>query len=720
MVRKLTNTELVQRNKSLEKIVANCRQVEKALKYRAEIETLVSTISSSFINIPIEKVDDLIESSLHAIGEFVGVDRCYVFLFSDDKLSMRNTNEWRRQGIESRIKNFQEISTNALPWWMQKLVCRKNINISRLDDLPPEAIAEKKMLQSQNVKSLVAVPMEYDDKLVGFMGFDSVIEEKFWLKEDIMLLRTVGNIFLSSTKRKETETELIKSVKRFRDLTEMLPEAIFEADKDLNLRYVNKQAFSLFGYSEKEFAGGLKVFDLFVSEDRKTAKENIEKQLRDENPGLIEYRGLRKDGTIFPVYLHLQYFIKDGSVDGFKGIIIDITKCKMMQEALREKEEKLARLKKMESLGLLAGGVAHDLNNVLTGVVSYPELLLTKLPENSEYREPIETIKQSGYRAAAIVEDLLTVARGAAITKHPLNINPIIEDYLHSPEFMKLQQFHPHVKITTDFKSKHPVINGSSLHIRKAIMNLVSNASEAIEGKGKVIVSTMKRSVESLLEGYVDIPIGEYYVLRVSDTGPGISGADFDRIFEPFYTKKKMGRSGTGLGLAVVWSVVQDHDGYIDVRSSENGTIFELYFQVAAGGQSEKPISQPGSDYMGNGETILVVDDFKIQRDITCHMLTISGYQSKAVASGEEAVEYLKKNSVDLILLDMIMDPGINGCETYEKIIKIHPEQKAIIVSGYAETEEVRETQRMGAGQFIRKPFKLDEIKRAIRDEIKK
>jgi PAS domain S-box-containing protein len=393
---------------------------------------------------------------------------------------------------------------------------------------------------------------------------------------------------------------------------------------------------------------------------------------------------------------------------------------KRAEQALRESEEKLARSRKMESLGLLAGGVAHDLNNVLSGIVSYPELIIMDLPEDSKLRKPIETMQESGHRAAAIVQDLLTVARGVATTKEPLNLNELIGDYLNSPEFKKLEQFHPTVTVKTNLDTDLFNIGGSHVHIRKVIMNLVSNASEAIDSSGNVTISTMNRYIDRPLRGYDDVSIGEYVVLAVSDDGSGISSDDLERIFDPFYTKKVMGRSGTGLGLAVVWNVVQDHKGYIDVTTDENGTTFELYFPITREEISGKDLSIPIKDYKGDGETILVVDDVESQREISCKMLDTLGYKTQAVSSGEEAVEYLKEHTIDLILLDMIMDQGINGRETYEQIIKIHPNQKAIIASGFAETDDVKEAQKLGAGQYIKKPLTLEKIGIAVRDELKK
>lgn len=535
------------------------------------------------------------------------------------------------------------------------------------------------------------------------------------------LLLTAPILIIYMKIRRNYIDSLRGSEEKYKSLANNLNVGIYRNTAGSNGKFIeaNPAIVEMFGFDNREDFLEVNVSDLYQNpHDRNEFSAKLLKEGAVKNE---ELQFQKRDGTIF-IGSVSSVMVKDenGEVKFFDSIIEDITAHKRAEKALRESEEKLARSKKMESLGLLAGGVAHDLNNVLSGIVSYPELLLLDLSEDSKLRKPIETMQEAGHRAAAIVQDLLTVARGVAITKDSLNLNDLISDYFNSPEFEKLKQFHPTITIKISPDTDLFNISGSYVHIRKVVMNLVSNAAEAIEGSGNVTISTMNRYVDRPLREYVDVTIGEYAVLAVSDDGSGISSDDRERIFEPFYTKKVMGRSGTGLGLAVVWNVVQDHKGFINVASDENGTTFELYFPITRERISGKDLAIPVKDFRGTGEMILVVDDVESQREIACRILDRLGYKTKAVSSGEEAIEYLKEHTVDLVLLDMIMDPGINGRKTYEQIIKIHPDQKAIIVSGFAETEDVKEAQKLGAGKYIKKPLSLESMGLAVKEELEK
>ena len=381
-------------------------------------------------------------------------------------------------------------------------------------------------------------------------------------------------------------------------------------------------------------------------------------------------------------------------------------------------ETKLQRAEKMEAIGTLASGVAHDLNNILSGIVSYPDLLMMDLPPNSPLLPALQTIKDSGDKAARIVQDLLTLARRGVSDTKPLNLNDIISSYLKSPEFEKLQTFHPRINIRTALSEDVRNIKGSSIHISKTIMNLVSNAAEAMPDGGQLTICTENRYLDTPVSGYDNISEGNYVVLSVSDEGIGINSVDQERIFEPFFTKKQMGRSGTGLGMAVVWGTVKDHNGYIDVDSEEgSGTTFNLYFPITKEELLSDRTSVAIDTIMGKGQRVMVVDDVREQREITSFMLNKLGYAVSVASSGEEAVKLLSNNGVELVVLDMIMDPGIDGLETFKRLLAVQPEIKAVIASGFSETQRVGEAQSLGAGAYLKKPYTIEQIGLALKEE---
>ena len=385
-------------------------------------------------------------------------------------------------------------------------------------------------------------------------------------------------------------------------------------------------------------------------------------------------------------------------------------------------QEKLACSQKMEALGLLAGGVAHDLNNVMSGLVSYPDYLLSKTAPDNPFYGPLKSIRESGQKAAAIVEELLTLARRGVTNTKVLDLNSLIAEYMASPELKAVCEVHSMVEIVPVLSEELKAVNGSGLHLKKCVMNLVGNAVEALPEGGRVVVSTANTFLDQPVRGYPDVVKGEYVVLQVEDNGIGISPVDLPHIFEPFYTKKIMGRSGTGLGMAVVWGTVQDHQGYIDVQSVlGQGTVVRILLPASSRAPADDTVHSVGKEhYMGHGENILIVDDVPEQRTLAGRMLEDLGYRVHTAESGEAAVTFVQEQRFDLILLDMIMEPGIDGLETYRRILKIHADQKAIIVSGFSENERVKTAQKLGAGAYVKKPYVLETLGIAIRAELEK
>ena len=553
-----------------------------------------------------------------------------------------------------------------------------------------------------------------------FLGFLALCSIYFAEKMEVKILSSVNtDLQKMMAERKQSEEALRESEERHRLSLEASPDPIVVYDIQGKVSYVNHAFEQTFGWSRDELIGNR--IDFVPQENLAETKAAIERMLQGEKTVSFETRRLTKDGRLLDIQINASHFI-DGKDKPAGNIVIlsDITDRKREEEEKRKLEVQLQRAEKMEAIGTLAGGVAHDLNNMLSAIVAYPELLLMQIPEDSPLRKPILRIQDSGNKAAATVQDLLTLARRGVGIKEVVNLKYIILEYLKSPEHENLKLHHPWIEIETNIESDLLNISGSFVHLYKTIENLVYNATEATTDGGKIFISAENRYIDKPINGYDSVEEGEYITLMVSDTGIGISKKDLERIFEPFYTKKVMGRSGTGLGMAVVWGTVKDHKGYIDVQSTEGkGSAFKLYFPASREKMAKKEDILPVEDYMGKGESILVVDDIEGQRELALTMLTTLGYSAHAVSSGEEAVEYLKEHSVDLIVLDMIMDPGMDGLDTYKKIIKLHPQKKAIIASGFSETDRVKEAQRLGAGAYVKKPYTLEKIGLSVRDELK-
>ncbi|MCK9362570.1 MAG: transporter substrate-binding domain-containing protein [Syntrophales bacterium] len=515
----------------------------------------------------------------------------------------------------------------------------------------------------------------------------------------------------------ETIDNLEKSEGKYKELFESIPDAFYRTDNEGLLVAVSPSAEQIFGYVIEESLGK-NLGDFYVNPGERDHFLSI---LREQGEVKGHEAPMRaKDGSTVWVSTNAQFYRdKQGNILGVQGIARDITERKRAEEENRSLKERLQRAEKMEALGTLAGGVAHDLNNVLGVIVGYSELLLESVDKSSPLRHSVQNVMNGGMKAAAIVDDLLTLARRGVQGRSIVNLNQIVADCNKSPELENLSAHHLAVKIQSDLGANLLNISGSPLHLGKTIYNLISNAVEAMPTGGIVSIKTRNQYLDKPLQDYDNIQEGDYVALSVSDTGEGIAKADLRRIFEPFYTKKIMGRSGTGLGLAVVWGTVKDHNGYINVQSEAGkGSVFTLYFPVTREEISTEASAATVSEYMGKGETILVMDDVKEQRELASNMLKTLNYQVASAASGEDAVAYIKEHEVNLLVLDMIMDPGMDGLDAYKSILTIRPQQRAVIVSGFSESERVLAAKKLGAGAYVRKPYIKEKLGLAVRKEL--
>jgi len=672
-------------------------------------------------------IDTLLETIMHTLNKHLNFDRGVVMLANKDRTRLVFRAGY---GITDEQQDF--LRQNSLH--LDKPHSKGPL-VRAFKDKEPYFIEDVSMIfddlsqRSQTIlkfsqsTSFICVPIVFEEESLGVLAVDKVNLSKTPLRQnDLNLLKGIAPQIAISIMNARSYERLQASEEKYRDLVESANSIIMRLDTQGRISFVNTYAKELYGYEEHEMIGREVLGFLMPPIDAKGNDFSLVFADFLENPDdyrqLINMNILKNGESVWISWSNKAIFDKDGNLSEILCVGSDITQRKMAEEEKARLEMQLQRSQKMEAIGMLAGGVAHDLNNILSGVVSYPEILLMEVPEGSSMRKSLEVIKRSGEKAAAIVQDLLTLARRGLNISNVVNLNSVIREFIKSPECNRILEYHKNVRCELNLDPDLMNILGSEVHLSKTLMNLISNAAEAMTSGGVVTVATENRYVDSLIHGYDLIEEGEYAVMIVSDTGIGIPPENLKRIFEPFYSKKVMGRSGTGLGMAVIWSTVKDHHGYIDARSTVGeGTCFELYFPITRRELKDDDVAGP-LDALRGTEKILVIDDVDDQREIARKLLEKLGYTVDVAACGEDALKYLSESRADLILLDMIMDPGIDGLETYRRILKIRPGQKAIIVSGFSESDRVKETLDLGAGTYVKKPYRLHDMARAIRSEL--
>jgi len=394
----------------------------------------------------------------------------------------------------------------------------------------------------------------------------------------------------------------------------------------------------------------------------------------------------------------------DGRIIGLVGVGRDVTEHKRL-------EEQLLRAQRMETAGRVAGQVAHDFNNLLSPMIAYPELIKAQLPDGHPALDYCDAMLEAAERMVAINEDMMALGRRGHFDRQPVDLNQLVKDavgqMVGAPETLAVQ-----LGLVEDILPA----SGSPAQLLRVVVNLISNAREAMGDRGTLTIRTENLYVENPI-GYGErLEKGEYVRLQVADTGCGIPVEIQDKIFDAFFTTKtRARRRGCGLGLSIVQSIVGDHKGYVEMESEVGrGTTFNIYLPICR----DLPDVTAPEELRGGAEKVLVVDDDRLQREVERQLLERLGYKVVEAASGEEALAYLAEHPVDLLLLDMIMASGIDGAETYRRVLELRPGTPAIIVSGFSQSDRVQEAQRLGASAYVRKSVRLEMLAKAVREEL--
>jgi PAS domain S-box-containing protein len=533
-----------------------------------------------------------------------------------------------------------------------------------------------------------------------------------------------ANLTHEIVERKRTEKELkTTSFKVFalaeeqRVLLENARDFIYRHDTNGVFHYLSQSVQAVTGYTPEDWIQHYSTFHTDNPINAKAIKHTETTLLVGTTFPPYQVEIYHKQGHRIMLEVSEQPFYKSGMIAGVVGVARVVTMRIQAEEQHEELQRRLEKAERMESLGLLAGGVAHDLNNILGPLVAYPELIMMKLPPDSPHRRQLAIMGKAAQDAADVIQDLLALARRGRCELKPTNINDVIRQYLESSNCLSLQTSFPAVTLTVVLDDCVSNIQGSSSHLMKAIMNLVVNAFEAMPDGGALTIKTSREHLSQLHSDFSRIAEDDYVVLSIRDSGIGIDPRNIEKIFQPYYSDKQMGASGSGLGLAVVYGIVKDHKGYYDVFSERGkGTEFLLYFPVSHKATvATVPID---ADLEGAG-TVLVVDDVLEQREIAEQILASLGYSVTTASSGRAALAFVAEHSVDLLILDMILEKGFDGLDTYREILKFSPSQKAIIVSGFAATDRVLQVQALGAGAYLKKPYTCQQLAEAVKRQMR-
>lgn len=831
MSEKPTYEELERRVQELEQAEYERQKAEDALVTKASVEKIISDASRRFLTLT--ELDKSINACLADIGRFCAAGRAYLFQFTSDGATMNNTHEWCAPGVKPEIENLQGLPLDMFPWWMKLLKAGRNIHVEKVADLPPEARAEKEILEAQDIKSVLVVPFLVENRLSGFMGYDNVATTRAWDDKELIPLRTIAEIIGTAVARRQAEKALRESEISFSQLFESAPvpmayaadvdgygrttwneawyrtfgygreqaegrsgndiglwvnptdrsrfiemaieqnhvadfetllrrrdgairncslfgrfidrtdhrlltavylditdrrqteealrftqfaidhmaDAAFWMTSDGRFFYVNQAACRALGYSHDELVG-MTVADIDPEIPLESRSDHWN-ELREKRQLVFQTTHRGKDGRIFPVEIHANFIEVDGREYNC-AFARDITERKRVKEEREKLQVQLNQAQKMESVGRLAGGVAHDFNNMLGAILGSAELGMMKVSPTDPAYETLKDIQKAAQRSVDLTRQLLAFARKQTVAPKVLDLNETLEGMLK----MLRRLIGEDIELAWLPGKDLGRVRMDPSQIEQLLANLCVNARDAIHDTGKITVETGAVTFdETDCAAHVGLVPGEYVRLTVSDTGCGMNAETLSHLFEPFFTTKEVGK-GTGLGLATVYGIVKQNKGFTNVYSEPGqGTTFKIYlprYATETGRTAKMDANQPA---VRGHETILLVEDEPMILDITKTMLERQGYTVQAAATPGEAIRLAREHAgeIHLLMTDVIM-PEMNGRDLAKNLLSLYPNLKRLFMSGYTADVIAHHGVLDEGVQFIQKPFSVQTLAVKIRE----
>lgn len=586
------------------------------------------------------------------------------------------------------------------------------------EDDRPGLISRFKAFYNRPLKKTIELKMRagragfFHARIEGRFDDSSVLFDD-WESKDRLLL-----VITDVTRKREIELALTENEKRYRLLLDNSLQGMVVVQADpTRVVFASRPMSEITGYPTEDLTGMTEpqLVDLIHPDDRARFFSNFRDRMagRSVPPG-NEYRILhRRNGVRWVQALSTR--IEYGSQPASQTVFLDITEKKKAEQEQLRLEQELRHAQKMEALGTLAGGIAHDFNNILAIIQGFSELTLEEVDADSVVSTNLEQILSAGKRARDLVTQILTFSRKLKPRLKVVDLNREVEEIgeLLGRTLPKM------VEIEFGLKADLWPVQADSSQLSQVLMNLATNASDAMSGAGKLTIETDNAALdeEYCLRNLIGRP-GDFILLTVSDTGCGMDKLTQTKIFDPFFTSKGIGQ-GTGLGLSTVYGIVKQHQGHINCYSEPGrGTTFKIYLPAAKEiREADGPVPRRTGSTPGGTERILLVDDEEALRVLGHRILTRQGYRVTLAETGEEALALYREQGrgIDAVVLDISM-PGMGGHKCLEELMKIDPEAKVIIASGYSLNGQLKDTMTMGASDFVPKPFSKTELLKTLRE----
>jgi PAS domain S-box-containing protein len=505
----------------------------------------------------------------------------------------------------------------------------------------------------------------------------------------------------------------LKKKDNYKILFEAAPDGVEVLDRQGNIIHCNKTHQNLLGYNNKKIIGN-HTTDFFSDQSKASFHENFS-TLKEIEYVESEIELICSDGSLLPAW-RKEKAIYNENMD-FIGAVVynrDISMLKIAEQEKTKLESQLRSAQRMESIGTLAGGIAHNFNNLLMSIMGNASLLLMDIDSAHPYYKNLRNIEQQVQHGSRLTAQLIGFAREGKYEIKPISLNQVVQDTASTFELTRKE-----IVVHQELDDKIYGIKVDLGQIEQTLLNLYINAADAMPGGGNLFLKTKNVTHKDMVgKPYDPIP-GDYILLTIRDDGTGMDKETKERIFEPFFTTKGLAE-GTGLGLASAYGIIKAHGGYIDVDSEKShGTTFSIYLPSL--GKAVKNKKELPCKIMKGKETLLLVDDEEAVINTGKQILKKLGYKVLSATNGREALELYEKNqdNIDMILLDMVM-PIMGGGETYDKMRKINSDIKVLLASGYSIEGEAKEILERGCDGFIQKPFSIEELSHRIRNILDK